>query len=56
MLSHKVMSVVQVLPSFMMLSLACVFVRDSLPSIEILFDHGKGRYCGLSKVGMVEVL
>jgi hypothetical protein len=35
MLSHAVMSVVQVFPSFMMLSLACVFVRDGLPSIEM---------------------
>jgi uncharacterized membrane protein len=34
-LSHVVMSVVQVFPSFMMLSLACVFVRDGLPSIEM---------------------
>jgi hypothetical protein len=35
MLSHTVMSVVQVYPSFVMLSLACVFVRDGLPSIEM---------------------
>jgi hypothetical protein len=35
MLSHTVMSVIQVFPSFVMLSLACVFVRDGLPSIEI---------------------
>jgi uncharacterized membrane protein len=34
-LSHAVMSVVQVFPSFVMLSLACVFVRDGLPSIEM---------------------
>jgi hypothetical protein len=35
MLSHAVMSVVQVFPSFVMLSLAYVFVRDGLPSIEM---------------------
>jgi hypothetical protein len=35
MLSHAVMSVVQVFSSFVMLSLACVFVSDGLPSIEI---------------------
>jgi hypothetical protein len=33
MLSHAVMSVIQVFPSFVMLSLACVFVRDGLPSV-----------------------
>jgi hypothetical protein len=35
MLSHAVMSVVQVIPSFVMLSLACVFVSDGLPSVEM---------------------
>jgi uncharacterized membrane protein len=35
MLSHTVMSVVQVFPSFVILSLPCVFVRDCLPSIEM---------------------
>jgi uncharacterized membrane protein len=35
MLSDAVMSVVQVFPSFVMLILACVFVRDGLPSIEM---------------------
>jgi hypothetical protein len=35
MLCHAVMSVVQVFPSFVMLSLACVFVRDGLPSVEM---------------------
>jgi hypothetical protein len=30
MLSHAVMRVVQVFPSFVMLGLACVFVRDGL--------------------------
>jgi hypothetical protein len=35
-LSPAVMSVIQVFPSYMMLSLACVFVRVfGLPSIEI---------------------
>jgi hypothetical protein len=28
-------SVIQVFPSFVMLSLACVFVRDGLPSVEM---------------------
>jgi uncharacterized membrane protein len=35
MLSHAVMSAVQVFPSFFMLSLAYEFVRDALPSIEM---------------------
>jgi hypothetical protein len=35
MLRHTVMRVVQVFPSFVMLSLACVFVRDGLPSVEL---------------------
>jgi hypothetical protein len=35
MLSHAVMSIVQVFPSLVMLSLACVFVRDGLPSDEM---------------------
>jgi uncharacterized membrane protein len=35
MLSYAVMSVIQVFPSFVMLSLACVFVRDGLPSVEM---------------------
>ncbi len=34
-LSPAVMSVVQVFPSFVMLSLACVFVTDGLPSVEM---------------------
>jgi hypothetical protein len=56
MLSHVVMSVIQVFPSFVMLSLVCVFVRDSLPSIEMWFDRGEDWYYGLSKVGMVEMV
>jgi hypothetical protein len=35
MLSHVVMSVVQVFLSLVMLSLAYVFVRDGIPSIEM---------------------
>jgi hypothetical protein len=35
MLSHVVMSVVQVFSSFVMLSFACVFVRDGFPSVEM---------------------
>jgi hypothetical protein len=35
MLSHAVMSVVQVFPSFVILSLACVFVRDGLSSVKM---------------------
>jgi hypothetical protein len=50
------MSVVQVFPSFVMLSLACVFVRDGLPSVELGFDSGEDRSCCLSKVGMVEMI
>jgi hypothetical protein len=50
------MNVVQVFPSFVMLSLACVFVRDGVPSIEMWFDRGEDRCCGLSKVGMVETV
>jgi hypothetical protein len=56
-LSPAVMSVVQVFPSYMMLSLACVFVRVfGLPSVEMWFDSGEDRCCGLSKVGMVETV
>jgi hypothetical protein len=56
MLSHAVMSVVQVFPSFLMLSLACVFVRDGLPSVEMCFDRDEDRCCGLSKVRMVDTV
>jgi hypothetical protein len=56
MLSHAVMSDVHVFPSFVMLSLACVFVRDGLPSVEMQFDRGEDRCRGLSKVGMVEMV
>jgi hypothetical protein len=56
MLSHVFMSVVQVFPSFVMLSLACVFVRDGLPSVEMWFDLGEDQCYGLSKVGMVETV
>jgi hypothetical protein len=56
MLSHAVMSVVQFFPSFVILSLACVFVRDGLPSAEMWFDRGDDRCCGLSKVGTVEMV
>jgi hypothetical protein len=41
---------------FVMLSFACVFVRDGLPSVEMCFDHGEDRCCGLSKVGMMETV
>jgi hypothetical protein len=50
------MSVVQVFPSFVMLSLACVFVRDGLPSVKMWFEHGGDRCCGLRIVGMVETV
>jgi hypothetical protein len=56
MLSHAVMSDVQVFPSFVMSSLACDFVRDGLPSVEMWFDYGEDRCCGLSKVWMVETV
>jgi hypothetical protein len=50
------MSVIQVFPSFVMLSLAFVFVRDGPPSVEMRFDRGEDQCCGLSKVGMVETV
>jgi hypothetical protein len=56
MLSHAFMSVVQVFPSFVMLSLACVSVRDGHPSVEMWFDRGEDRCRGLSKDGMVEMV
>jgi hypothetical protein len=40
----------------LMLSLACVFVRDGLPSVEMWFDRGEDRCCGLSKVRMVDTV
>jgi hypothetical protein len=39
-----------------MLSLACDFVRDGLPSVEMWFNRGEDRCCGLSKVVMVEIV
>jgi hypothetical protein len=56
MLSHAIMSVIQVFPSFVMLSLACVFVWDGLLSDEMWFDRGEDRCRGLSKVRMVETV
>jgi hypothetical protein len=56
MLNHVVMRVVQVFLSFVMLSLACVFVREGLPSVEMWIDPSEIRWCGLSKVGMVETV
>jgi hypothetical protein len=50
------MSVVQIFPSFVMLNLACDFVRDDLPFVEMWFDHGEDRCCGLSKIGLVEMV
>jgi hypothetical protein len=38
------------------LGLTCVFVRGGLPSIEMSFDRGEDRCCGLSKDGMVETV
>jgi hypothetical protein len=56
-LSPAVMSVVQVFPSYIMLSLACAFVRVfGLPSVEMWFDRGDDRCCDLSKVRMVEMV
>jgi hypothetical protein len=56
-LSPAVMSVVQVFPSYIMLSLACVFVTVfSLSSLVMLDDHGEYRCCDLNKVGMVETV
>jgi hypothetical protein len=56
MLSHVVMSVVHVFPSFVILSLASVFVSDGRPSAEMWFNHGDDRCCDFSKVGMVETV
>jgi hypothetical protein len=56
MLSHAVMRVVQVFPSFVMLSLACVLMREGLPSVRIWFGPGKDRCCFLSKIGTVETV
>jgi hypothetical protein len=56
MLSHAVMRVIQVFPFFVMLSLACVFVRKGLPSVEMWIDPSEIWCCGLSKVGMVEMV
>jgi hypothetical protein len=56
MLSYAVMSVILVFLSFVMVSLACVFVRDGLPSIKMWFDHGEYQCYGLSKVEMVETI
>jgi hypothetical protein len=56
MLSHVVMSVVQVFPSFVILSLAYVFVRDGLPSMKMRFDRGEDGCCDLTKVGTVETV
>jgi hypothetical protein len=56
MLSHAVMRDVQVFPSFVMLSLACVFVRGGLPSVEMWFGPGKDWCCGLSKVETVKTV
>jgi hypothetical protein len=50
------MSVVQVFPSSVMLSLACVFMRDGLQSVEMWIDRGEDRCSGLSKVGRVETV
>jgi hypothetical protein len=56
MLSHAVMRVVQVFPSFVMLRLACVFARDGLPSVKMWIDPSENRCCCLSKVGMVKTV
>jgi hypothetical protein len=56
MLSHAVMSFIEVFPSFVMLSLACVIVRDGLPSVDMWFDRGQDWCYGLSNVGMVETV
>jgi hypothetical protein len=56
MLSHAITSVIQVFLSFVMLSLACVFVSDGVPSVEMWFDHGEDRCYDLSKVGVVETV
>jgi hypothetical protein len=55
MLSHVVMRVVQVFPSFVMLSLACVFVRGDLPSVEmwlVMLESAKDRVLGVDTTGI----
>jgi hypothetical protein len=37
-------------------SFAYAFVRDGLPSVKMWFDRGEDRWCGLSKVGVVETV
>jgi hypothetical protein len=55
MLSHAVMSVVQVFhPLWYWVCLVSLW--DGLPSIEMWFDRGEDRCCGLSKDGMVETV
>jgi hypothetical protein len=50
MLSPTVLGVVASLPSFVMLSMTCVFVREMWSSIcRDVVDHGEDRCCGLSK-------
>jgi hypothetical protein len=48
------MSVVQVFPSFVILSLSCVFVSDGLPFVEMWFDHGEFRM--VETVGFRQVM
>jgi hypothetical protein len=56
-LSPTVISCRTSLPSYMMLSLACVFVRVfDLPSLVMWGDHGEDRCCGSAWVGMVETV
>jgi hypothetical protein len=41
----------------MMLSMACVFVWEiGIPSVKMWVDRGEVQYCGLSIVGMVEMI
>jgi hypothetical protein len=55
--SPAVISVVQVFISYMILSLACFFVRVfGLPSVKMWFNRGEDRCCNLSKIGMVETV
>jgi hypothetical protein len=50
------MRFIQVFLSFVMLSLACIFVRGGLSSIKMWYDRGEDRCCDLGKVWMVETI
>jgi hypothetical protein len=56
MLSHEVMSVVQVFPSLWCWVWLVLLSSVGLPSVVMWGDRGEDWCCGLSKVGMVETV